>query len=203
MSHEGQPGAAPEIRLPSDATIAVAVARFNSAITEKMLDGVYAALPGVGGTSHQIEVVRVPGAFELPLIAQRLAYTFAYDAVICLGCVIRGDTDHYNYVCTGAMEGILQAGLKTGIPVIFGVLTTDNLQQAVDRSGGKDGNKGQDALLAAVEMIGVLQEVNKKQASPLRVAERIKNSGAGAGFDRMLGELNPLNWPWGGKKPSV
>jgi 6,7-dimethyl-8-ribityllumazine synthase len=100
----------------------------------------------------------VPGAFELPLVAQRLAGSKKYAAVICLGAVIRGDTDHYDYVCRAATDGILQAGLTTGVPVLFGVLTCDTDEQALDRAGGKAGNKGFDVAVAAIEMVSLLKQ---------------------------------------------
>jgi 6,7-dimethyl-8-ribityllumazine synthase len=104
-------------------------------------------------------VVRVPGAFELPLVAQALAQSGNFDAVVCLGCVIRGETDHYDYVCSQAAAGIMRVGLDSGLPVIFGVLTTDTLEQALARAGGKVGNKGADAVFAAVETASLLRQL--------------------------------------------
>ena len=106
-----------------------------------------------------IDVVRVPGSFEIPLVAQRLAETGRYAAVICLGCVIRGETDHYDHVAGQAAAGVMQAGLATGVPVIFGVLTTDTVEQALNRAGLKAGNKGADAALAAIEMVNLIGQI--------------------------------------------
>jgi 6,7-dimethyl-8-ribityllumazine synthase len=143
-----------------DLKLAIVVARFNSNITEKLLRGAIAAWQDCGGEESTLEVVRVPGAFELPIVAQALARTKKFDAVVCLGCVIRGDTDHYNYVCDQAASGIMRAGLDSSVPVIFGVLTTDTVQQAEDRAGGKDGNKGADAIRAAIETANVLRQIS-------------------------------------------
>lgn len=142
--------------------IAIVVARFNANITEKLLEGALEAWRDCGGEESTLEVARVPGAFELPLVAQAFADTQRFDAVVCLGCVIRGETDHYDYVCTQAAAGIMKAGLDSGLPVIFGVLTTDTLQQAEDRAGGKDGNKGADAIWAAIETTNLLQHISGK-----------------------------------------
>lgn len=142
-----------------DLKVAIVVARFNSLITEKLLQGAIVAWQRAGGDTSTLVIARVPGAFELPIVAQAFARTGKFDAVVCLGCVIRGDTDHYNYVCDQAAAGIMRAGLESGIPVIFGVLTTDTVQQAEDRVGGKDGNKGEDALLAAMETAQLLKQL--------------------------------------------
>ena len=127
---------------------AVVVARFNSGITEKLLEGAQEALTKAGASG--IEVFHVPGAFELPLAAQKLAKS--HDAVIALGAVIRGETPHFDYVCDAAARGLLQVSLETGTPVAFGVLTTDTLAQAEARAGGEHGNKGYDAAMTAIEM---------------------------------------------------
>jgi 6,7-dimethyl-8-ribityllumazine synthase len=140
-----------------DLKIAVIVSRFNSNITEKLLQGARHAWAECGGDESTLHVVHVPGAFELPLVAQAMARTKKYEALVCLGCVIRGDTDHYDYVCQGVTSGIMRAGLDSGLPIIFGVLTTDTLQQAEDRAGGKDGNKGADAIYAAIETASLLR----------------------------------------------
>jgi 6,7-dimethyl-8-ribityllumazine synthase len=139
--------------------VAIVVARFNSNITEVLLQGAIEAWKGAGGDESTLDVARVPGAFELPIVAQALAQTKNYDSIVCLGCVIRGDTDHYNYVCDQTASGIMRVGLDSSIPVIFGVLTTDNLQQALDRAGGKDGNKGADAIYAAIETATLLKSL--------------------------------------------
>jgi 6,7-dimethyl-8-ribityllumazine synthase len=136
---------------------AVVAARFNAEVVDRLLDGALAALKGHGVAD--VDVVRVPGAFELPLLAQRLAKSGRYAAMICLGAVIRGDTDHYDYVCRAATDGILRVGLECDLPVIFGVLTCATEEQAFDRAGGKDGNKGADAAAAAVEMVNLLRKL--------------------------------------------
>jgi 6,7-dimethyl-8-ribityllumazine synthase len=145
---------------PTDEWIAIAVAKFNAEITEKLLHGAVKALHDHGVADTSIDVVRVPGAFELPLTAKRLAESGKYAAVIALGAVIRGDTDHYDYVCQAAMHGLLHAGLDVDLPVIFGVLTCNTEAQALARAGGTEGNKGADAALAALEMINVLDQLS-------------------------------------------
>jgi 6,7-dimethyl-8-ribityllumazine synthase len=135
--------------------MAIAVARFNREITEALLDGAETAL-----RKHDAEAVTVawvPGAFELPLVAKRLAASGEVDAVICLGAVIRGETAHFEYVAGEAASGITRAALDTGVPVIFGVLTVDTRQQALDRIGGKEGHKGEEAALTAIEMVSLLR----------------------------------------------
>ncbi len=132
--------------------IGVVVARFNKAITEELLAGCLAEFDRRGVTDLDIEVCWVPGAFELPLVAKQLATKGTVDAVVCLGAIVRGDTAHFDYVAMGATQGILSAALDTGVPVIFGVLTVDNQAQAVDRIGGKEGHKGEEAALTAIEM---------------------------------------------------
>src|SRR3954454_19213329 len=129
---------------PPPGRFAVVAARFNAAVVDHLVAGAVDALKRHGVADDAIALVRVPGSFEIPLVARRLAGSKRYAAVICLGAVIRGDTDHYDYVCLAATEGILQAGLTTGIPVLFGVLTCDTEEQALDRAGGKAGNKGAD-----------------------------------------------------------
>ena len=109
--------------------------------------------------TEQIDVAWVPGAFEIPVVAQRLAASGRYDAVICLGAVIRGSTSHYDYVCAEVSKGVAQVGLQTGVPVLFGVLTTDNIEQAIERAGTKAGNKGYDCALSAIEMVNLMEMV--------------------------------------------
>ncbi len=132
--------------------VAVIVARFNDFFTSRLLEGALNGLKKQGVAENHITIVWVPGAFELPLTAKKLAETKNYQAVICLGAVIRGATTHYDYVCNEAAKGISQAALITGIPVIFGVITTENQEQAMERCGSKSGNKGWDAAMAAIEM---------------------------------------------------
>jgi 6,7-dimethyl-8-ribityllumazine synthase len=139
--------------------IAVVTARFNDFITERLQAGALDCLKRHGMAQDAIDTVAVPGAFELPLTALTLAETGRYHAVICLGAVIRGDTTHYDYVCNEAAKGIAAAGLKTGIPVIFGVVTTENTEQAISRAGGKSGNKGWDAAMTALEMANLLPHI--------------------------------------------
>ncbi len=138
--------------------IGIAVSRFNSFITERLLQGAQRALRSRGFTNEAITVAYVPGAFELPLAAKVMAETRAFDAVVCLGCVIRGETAHFEHVASAARDGILQAGLETRVPIIFGVLTTDTVEQARSRAGELQGNKGAEAALAAIEIAHVLKQ---------------------------------------------
>ena len=131
---------------------AIVIARFNEFITSKLLDGAVDAIVRHGGDERNIEVAWVPGAYEIPAVAQKMAKAKKYDAIICLGCVIKGDTPHFDYVAAEAAKGVAQAGMDSAIPVIFGVLTTDNIEQAIERAGTKAGNKGADAALSAIEM---------------------------------------------------
>jgi 6,7-dimethyl-8-ribityllumazine synthase len=130
----------------------IVVSRFNSFITERLLSAALDALERSGAVSKDVDVVRVPGAFELPLTSKKLAQIGKYDALIAIGCVIRGETAHYDYVCSETSRGLQLAQMDTGVPVIFCVLTVDTLEQAIDRAGLKSGNKGFDAGLAAIEM---------------------------------------------------
>ncbi|WOC31614.1 MULTISPECIES: 6,7-dimethyl-8-ribityllumazine synthase [Caproicibacterium] len=141
------------------ARIGIAVARFNELITTKLLDGALDGLRRRGVAEEHIDVAWVPGAFELPLIASKLAESGRYDAVICLGAVIRGSTSHYEYVCNEMSKGIAQVSLATGVPVLFGVLTTENIEQAVERAGTKAGNKGFACAADAVEMVNLIHEL--------------------------------------------
>jgi 6,7-dimethyl-8-ribityllumazine synthase len=136
---------------------AIVASKFNSEIVERLVAGAKDGLHRSGIADDAVDLAWVPGAFELPLLAQTLAGSKKYAAVICLGAVIRGDTDHYDYVCRAAADGILQAGLTTGVPILFGVLTCDTDEQALDRAGGKAGNKGCDVALAAIEMVNLLK----------------------------------------------
>jgi 6,7-dimethyl-8-ribityllumazine synthase len=130
----------------------IVVSRFNSFITERLLTAAVDALERAGAASEKVEVVRVPGAFELPLTAKKLAATNRYDALIAIGCILRGETAHYDYVCSETSRGLQLAQMDTGLPIIFCVLTCDTLEQAIDRAGLKGGNKGFEAGLAAIEM---------------------------------------------------
>lgn len=140
----------------------VVLARFNDFITDRLLGGAMDALQRSGARAEDIDVARVPGAFEIPLVARKMAATGRYDAVVCLGAVIRGATPHFDYVCAEAAKGVAKAGLDTDRPVIFGILTTDTIEQAVERAGSKAGNKGWEAAMAAIEManlLGAMEEV--------------------------------------------
>ena len=137
---------------------AIVAARFNGLVVDALVTGAHDALVRLGVKADAIDLVRVPGSFELPLVAKTLAATGDYAAVICLGAVVRGDTDHYDYVCQAATHGILQAGMETGVPIIFGVLTCDTEEQALERTGGALGNKGADAAIAAIEMARLFHE---------------------------------------------
>lgn len=139
--------------------VGIVVSRFNDVITEKLLQGALGALVSHDVADDDITVAWVPGAFELPLVSTKLALSGQFDAVIALGCVIRGATTHYDYVCSEAAKGIAKASEKSGIPVIFGVLTTETIEQAVERSGCKAGNKGVDAALAAIETANLLKRL--------------------------------------------
>ncbi len=134
-------------------------ARFNTFIVEHLVEGALDGLARHGVSADAVDVVRVPGSFEIPLTAQRLASSGKYVAVICLGAVIRGDTDHYDHVAGEAAKGVAQAALATGVPVIFGVLTCDTLEQAINRAGAKAGNKGFEAALTAIEMVNLLRQL--------------------------------------------
>lgn len=140
--------------------IGIIVSRFNHFVTEKLLDGAIDAFKSHGGAEEDLTIVRVPGAFEIPLVLERMASGGKYDALVCLGAVIRGDTPHFEYVCDAVTRGIGDAVRAYKIPIGFGVLTTDNVQQAMDRAGTKDGNKGYEALLTAVEMIHVIERIS-------------------------------------------
>lgn len=142
--------------------VAIVVATFNDFITSKLLDGSRAALARHGVRDDDVSVASVPGSFELPLVAKKLAESGQHDAVICLGAVIRGETDHYEHVAGEAAKGIASAGLSSGVPVIFGVLTTDTLEQAINRAGGKQGNNGYGAGLAAIEMANLMRALDAR-----------------------------------------
>ena len=137
----------------------VVVSRFNEFITKKLFDGAQDALLRHGVSEGDIDVAWVPGSFEIPLVAQKLAQTNRYDAIICLGTVIRGATPHFEYIAAEVAKGIAKVGLDTGLPVSFGVITADTLEQAIERAGTKDGNKGFDAAVSAIEMVTLLKKI--------------------------------------------
>ncbi len=143
------------------ARIGIVIARFNEFITNKLLGGAIDGLLRRGVAEEDIDVAWVPGAFEIPLIAQKMAESGKYDAVIALGAVIRGSTSHYDYVCSEVSKGIANVSLKSGIPVMFGVLTTENIEQAIERAGSKAGNKGSECAEGAVEMINLIRALEK------------------------------------------
>ena len=141
--------------------IGIVCARFNEFITSKLLGGAQDALIRHGVADEDIDVAWVPGAFEIPLIAEKMAESGKYDAVIALGAVIRGSTTHYDYVCAEVSKGIAAVSLKAGIPVMFGVLTTENIEQAIERAGSKAGNKGSECGEGAIEMINLIRQLEK------------------------------------------
>ena len=139
---------------------ALVVSRFNDFITEKLLSGALDALVRSGAADQDLEVVKVPGAFEIPLVAKKMANTKRFDAVICLGAVIRGSTPHFDYVSAEVTKGVAMIGMESEIPVIFGVITTDTIEQAIERAGTKAGNKGWSAAIAAVEMANLFELID-------------------------------------------
>ena len=142
-----------------DKKFGIIVGRFNEFIGGKLLSGALDALKRHGGSEENIEISWVPGAFEMPLVAKKLAKSKKYDAVICLGAVIRGATPHFDYVSNEVTKGIASVSLDTEVPVIFGVLTTDTIEQAIERAGTKSGNKGYDAAVSAIEMVNLLEQL--------------------------------------------
>ncbi|GAB4109659.1 MAG: 6,7-dimethyl-8-ribityllumazine synthase [Acidobacteriota bacterium] len=139
--------------------LAVVVSRFNSSVTERLLQGARDTFLRSGGDEESLTVVRVPGSFEIPMAALRLAQSGNFDAVVCLGCLIRGETPHFDYLSAEVTRGIGEVALRTGLPVVYGVLTTDTVEQAINRSGMKSGNKGSDAALAAIEMANLFRKL--------------------------------------------
>lgn len=140
---------------------AIICARFNSLITDRLLSGAMDALTRSGATFDDIELVKVPGSWELPLVAKTIAAQKRHDAIIALGAVIRGETPHFDHIASQAANGLSAASLETGIPIAFGVLTTNTMEQAIDRAGGKSGNKGYDAAITAIEMAGLFRRLRK------------------------------------------
>ena len=143
---------------------AIVVSRFNQSITTRLLEGCLDTLVHHGADEQSIEVIWCPGAFEIPFVAKQAALIGKFDAIICLGAVIRGDTPHFDYVCDQATRGIGQVGMETNVPTIFGVITTDNMEQAIDRVGGKAGHKGNEAACAAIEMVILLRDLQKQHS---------------------------------------
>jgi 6,7-dimethyl-8-ribityllumazine synthase len=145
--------------LARDLRFAFVAARFNDFVVEPLIRGALDALKRHGASEKQIEIVRVPGAFDIPIVARKLALSRRYDALIALGAVVRGQTPHFDYVAGECASGLARIALESGVPIAFGVLTTDTMEQAVDRAGGKAGNKGADAALAAIEMANLLRRL--------------------------------------------
>ena len=143
----------------ADASFAVVVSRFNSFVTESLLNGALDSLRRHGADMDRVSVAWCPGAFEIPLVARRMAISGAYDAVICLGAVIRGATTHFDLVCREVAGGVSRASMDTDVPVLFGVITTDTIEQALERAGTKAGNKGAEAAAAAIEMVNLLRQI--------------------------------------------
>ncbi len=137
----------------------IVVSRFNDFISKRLVEGAVDTLLRHGAKDSEIETVWVPGSFEIPMVANKLAKSKKYDAVICLGAVIKGSTPHFEYVASEAAKGVAKVSLDTGLPVIFGVITAENLEQAIERAGTKDGNKGRDAALSAIEMANLLENI--------------------------------------------
>ena len=144
----------------SNIKVGIVASRFNEFIVSKLVGGAQDALLRHGVSDDDITLAWVPGAFEIPLTAQKMAESGQYDAVICLGTVIKGATSHYDYVCAEVSKGIAAAGMETGVPILFGVLTTDNIEQAIERAGTKAGNKGYDAACSAIEMVNLIRNMN-------------------------------------------
>lgn len=146
--------------VPKDIRVGIVAARFNEFITSKLISGAMDGLVRHNVNEDNIHIAWVPGAFEIPLIASKMAKSGNYDAVICLGAVIRGATSHYDYVCNEVSKGIAAISLETGVPVMFGVVTTNNIEQAIERAGTKAGNKGYDCALGAIEMVNLLRSID-------------------------------------------
>ncbi|MEI6651896.1 MAG: 6,7-dimethyl-8-ribityllumazine synthase [Chlorobiaceae bacterium] len=142
-----------------DARFALVVARFNDFIGQKLVEGAVDCIRRHGGSEENITIYRCPGAFELPMVAKKVAVTGKYDAIITLGVIIRGSTPHFDVIAAEATKGIAQASLDTGVPIAFGVLTTENLEQAIERAGTKAGNKGFDAAMTAIEMVNLYRQI--------------------------------------------
>ena len=144
---------------PEGMRVGIVASRFNSFIVEKLLDGAVDGLLRHGVEEGNIDAAWVPGAFEIPIIAQKMADSGRYDAIICVGAGIRGSTSHYELVVNETAKGIAQAGMKSGVPVLFGVITTENIEQAIERAGSKAGNKGYDCALGAIEMVNLMKQM--------------------------------------------
>jgi 6,7-dimethyl-8-ribityllumazine synthase len=171
MSEKLQPGKMDGSLSAEGLRFGIVVSRFNSFITDRLLASALDALGRAGALSKDVDVVRVPGSFELPLAAKKLASTGKYDALIAIGCILRGETTHYDYVCSETARGLQLAQMESGLPIIFCVLTCDTLEQAIDRAGLKAGNKGFEAGLAAVEMAQLSRRLGASEAKRAPVSE--------------------------------
>lgn len=149
--------------------LAIVAGRFNALITDRLIEGALDAVRRTGGDAEALEVYRTPGAFEIPAVAQRLAASGRFDALICLGAVIRGDTPHHEHIAAEVTKGVAQVQLETGIPIGYGVITPDTLEQALERAGSKGGNKGFDAALAAIELADLFRQLDEPTPQPDRV----------------------------------
>jgi len=145
--------------IASGLSFGIVISRFNAFITQKLLEGALDGLRRHGADEEKIDMAWVPGSWEIPLAARKMALSGRYDAVICLGAVIRGATPHFDYIAAEAAKGVAQTGLETGVPTVFGILTTDTIEQAIERAGTKSGNKGFDAAVTAIEMANLLREL--------------------------------------------
>jgi 6,7-dimethyl-8-ribityllumazine synthase len=160
--------------------LAIVVSRFNSFITERLLAGALDALRSAGATDEQVDVVRVPGSFELPIAAKKLAQTGKYDALVAIGCILRGETSHYDHVCSESARGLQLAQMDTGVPIAFCLLTCDTLEQAIDRAGLKAGNKGYEAGLTALEMANLSRQLrNASAARPMAPLKQRRQDAGG------------------------
>ena len=166
MAEKLQPGSIRGELAAAGFRFGIVVSRFNSFITERLLSAALDALERAGASGKEIDVVRVPGSFELPLASKKLAATGRYDALIAIGCILRGETPHYEYVCSETARGLQLAQMDTGVPIIFCVLTCDTLEQAIDRAGLKGGNKGFEAGLSAVEMAHLSRKLSGGSSKP-------------------------------------
>ena len=155
--------------------VGVVAAKFNQSVTGKLLSSCLAGLAKHGVKDHQIEVMRVPGAFEIPLVAKTLAESGRFDAVICLGAVIRGDTTHFDYICAEVSRGIGQAALETGVPIVFGVLTTETVAQAIERADPDKFNRGGEAAKVAIEMVTLLRRISTKEPRAHRAGSALRS----------------------------
>lgn len=159
---EEQPIITQGILIATGLRFAIIISRFNDFITKQLLEGCLDTLRRHGANNQSIEIFWCPGSFEIPIVAKQVASTNQFDAIICLGAIIRGATSHYDHVAGQAASGIAQVGLETGIPTIFGVLTTETIEQAIERAGTKAGNKGNDAACAAIEMVNLLNDLRRR-----------------------------------------